>query len=254
MRIVLKFFTCACIVAIACSCSTSKKVLYFQDIEKQKNLEAFRNYEPTIKKDDLLSIIVSGPNKEVAMPYNLTLGENAMSGDPLRSTISYLVDAEGCISFPILGKIHVDGMTRRQLENFLTEEISKDVKNPIVVISFLNYRVTVLGEVRSPGSYTMPSEKTTILQALSMAGDLSISGKRSDILLIRENNGKYEYAKIDLRKSDILNSPYYFMSQNDVIYVSPVPSRISSGTAPTATASLIFSTIGMVLTLALLAF
>lgn len=246
MRIVPIFIIFACTTAILCSCSNAKKVLYFQDIETKKQLEAFQNYEPLIKKDDLLSIIVSGPNKDVTMPYNLTLGENALNTS---STISYLVDAEGYISFPILGKIHVEGMTRRQLEDYLTYRISKDVKNPIVVISFQNYRVTILGEVNSPGTYTMPSEKTTILQALGMAGDLAISGKRSDILLLREKDGNFEYTKIDLRRTDILTSPEYYLCQNDVIYVSPISSRISSGTSPTATASLIFSSLGMILTL-----
>lgn len=255
MNVYLRIFAFATTVALLCSCSTSKKVLYFQDIENKKGLEAFHSYEPVIKRDDLLSIIVSGPNKEVIMPYNLTIGENISgAGDPSRSTIPYHVDANGDIYFPILGKIHVEGMTRRELSAKLIAEISKDIKNPIVVISFLNYRVTVLGEVNSPGSYTMPSEKTTILQALSMAGDLTIAGKRSDILLLREVDGKYEHARIDLRKSDILSSPYYYMSQNDVIYVAPVPSRISSGTTPTGTFSIIFSSISMILAIAVLAF
>lgn len=251
MKSIPIFLTFACITAIVCSCSSSREVLYFQDIENKRQLNAFQNYEPLIKKDDLLNIIVSGPNKDVTMPYNLTLVENTMG---VNSTYPYLVDAEGNINFPILGKLHVEGMTRRQLEDLLTEKISKDVKNPIVVISFQNYRVTILGEVNSPGTYIIPSEKTTILQALGMAGDLTISGKRNNILLIREKEGKIESTKIDLRKSDILTSPNYYVYQNDVIYVSPISSRISSGTTPTATASMIFSSIGMILTLGLLIF
>lgn len=231
------------------SCASSKKVLYFQDIDKNKHLEAFQDYEPTIKKDDKLSIIVSGPNKEVIIPYNLSLGDNITSSG---AVIPYHVDADGNINFPILGKISAEGLTMRELADKLTHEIAKDVKDPIVNISFMNYRVTVLGEVRNPGTYTLPSEKTTVLQALGMAGDLTIAGKRNNVLLLRENNGKYEYVRIDLRKTDILTSPYFYLSQNDVIYVSPVSARISSGTTPSAIFSLVTSSLSMILTILLI--
>lgn len=245
-RMNTRLFIFMCTVLL-CSCASSKKVLYFQDIGQNKNLEALRDYEPAIRKDDQLSILVSGPNKEVVVPYNLS-GDNSSGG----GGIAYHVDLDGYINFPVLGQIRAEGLTRRELAAKLTEEIAKDVKNPIVNISFLNYRITILGEVHSPGTYTLPSEKTTILQALGMAGDLAITAKRKNILLIREADGKYEYARIDLRKTDVFSSPYYYLSQNDVIYVSPVSSRIAGATSPMAVFSLVTSSISLILTIALL--
>mgnify|MGYP003623382677 CR=1 FL=1 len=248
-RPISKLCVCLCAVILASSCVSSRKIAYFRDIDESKLPEAFQDYEPTIKKDDQLNIIVSGPNKEVVMPYNQTLGDN-ISG--IGSTIPYLVDADGCINFPILGRMYVAGLTSRQLADRLTAEIAKDVKNPIVNISFLNYRVTILGEVHAPGTYTLPNEKTTLLQALGMAGDLTITGKRKNVLLIRENERGYEYARIDLSKTELLSSPYYYISQNDVIYVAPVTARIASATTPTTIFSLTTSTLSFLLTIVLL--
>lgn len=219
-----------CLLAIGLlgSCATPGRILYFQDIGKNRALTASRDYEPVIKKDDKLRIIVSAPNKDVVAPYNLTLSGNTGT---TASVMPYLVDADGYINLPTLGLMHVEGMTRRQLEQKLTYIIAQDVVDPIVNVSFENYRITILGDVNSPGTYTMPSERTTILQALGMAGDLTLTGKRNNILLLRETADGYEYVKIDLRKTDILTSPYYYLAQNDVIYVAPSTARISSGTS-----------------------
>lgn len=227
------------IVIAATSCTTSKQILYFQDIEEIEALKIDAEYITKIKKDDLLSIVVSGPEKAVILPFNLTLTESTYSSsvDPSKSVLPYLVDSEGCIDFPILGKIKAEGMTRIELTNYLKDEISQFVKDPVVYIAFSNYKITVLGEVRSPGTYTMPSERTTLLQALGMAGDLTISAKREGILLIREVDGIQEHVTIDLRSADIMNSPYFYLHQNDVLYVPPSSSRIAQGT----TASTIWS-------------
>lgn len=228
-RIITRLIALASIFVSACSCATSGKILYLQDIEKNRHLSALHGYESTIKKDDKLNIVVSAPNREVVAPYNLSLGEPT----GISSIIPYVVDAGGFIDFPVLGQIRVEGMTRRELSAMLTGRISTDVKDPIVNISFADYRVTVLGEVNHPGTYTVPGEKTTIFQALGMAGDLTMTGRRKNVLLLREAGEGYEYAKIDLRKTELFSSPYYYMSQNDVIYVAPSPGRIQSGTAST---------------------
>lgn len=246
--IAARIILCALGAAVMCSCASPRKIIYFQDIGQNKQLKAFHKYEPAIKKDDQLSIVVSAPTKEVVAPYNLTLSDNLSTG----SVMPYVVDTEGCINFPMLGKMHVEGLTRRQLEEKLAHEISKDVKDPIVNVSFLNYRVTILGEVKAPGTYTMPSERTTLLQAIGMAGDLSISANRDKVLLLRESEaGGYEYATIDLRRTDILSSPYYYMNQNDVIYVQPRMSRVSS-TNLAGVISIITSSASLVLTILLL--
>ncbi|MBK5721497.1 polysaccharide biosynthesis/export family protein [Dysgonomonas sp. Marseille-P4677] len=224
------------LIAILLSSCSSRNVVYFQDIDKvgRENLKAYHNYEPKIKKDDMINIIVSALNKDVVAPYN---------SDPS----VYSVDIEGNITFPILGRLKVEGLTLRELSNWLTAMISKDVKKPVVNTSFVNYKVTILGEVRTPGTYVMPSERTTILQALGLAGDLTLGGKRDNVLLIREINGTYEHIKIDLRKSDILSSPHFYLCQNDVIYVAPTSSRSFSGSSQSSIIPLIASTIGIVI-------
>ncbi len=232
---------------LAASCASQKEILYFQDIDQVQFEKMTTDYEAVIKKDDRLTIVVSGPDKTVTAPYNLTLGEMSTGGsgsyNPEQSTLSYLVDPEGNIDFPILGKIHVEGMTRNDLVNYLTEEIGKDVKDPIVYVSFKNYKITILGEVKNPGTYVMDSEKTTILQALGRAGDLTLNALRNDILLIREVNGVLTYVKIDLRNSDILQSSYYFLQQNDVIIVQPSAVRVAAATTATGIWSVLLSSI-----------
>ena len=231
----LKSFLVVAFAAALSSCTTTRDLLYFQDIN-ERQLKALANeYEAVIKKDDRLSIIVSGADKTVTAPYNLTLSEIGATGtasnDPERSVLSYLVDADGNIEFPILGKVHVEGMTRNALVKYLTDEIGKDVKDPIVYVSFRNYKITVLGEVRNPGTYTMDSEKINILQALGRAGDLLLTADRNGILLLREENGVQNHYTIDLRSSDILESPYFYLQQNDVIFVPASATRamVSNG-------------------------
>lgn len=232
---------------VALSCASSKDIVYFQDINDVQLKPLTTEYEAVIKKDDRLSIVVSGPDKMVTAPYNLTLGElssyGASSTDPDRATLSYLVDAEGNIDFPILGTIHVEGMTRNELVDYLTAEISKDVKDPIVYVSFRNYKITVLGEVRNPGTFTIDSEKINILQALGKAGDLQLTAQRDGILLLREVNGVQEHYTIDLRSSDILQSPYFYLQQNDVIVVPPSATRVATATAATGIWGTILSSI-----------
>lgn len=238
MKKISKLIAGVAFITLLSSCSSAKKVTYFQDIDKQEIMAAWQNYEPTIKKDDMLSIIVSGPDKDVVMPYNLQTGGEASY---------YIVDINGYINFPVLGRIQAEGLTLRGLSERLTVEISRDVKNPIVHASFKNYKVTILGEVSSPGTYTMPSERNTILQAIGMAGDISYGAKRKEVLLIREVGGNYEHVRIDLRKTDIFSSPYFYLCQNDVIYVPPTSSRALAGSSQTALLSFITSGLGLVL-------
>jgi len=228
------------------SCTTSKQIVYMQDIDEVALKEITTRYEAKIKKDDLLAIVVSGPDKQVVMPYNLTLSDYTTGTgayNPEQSTLSYLVDSNGDINFPILGKIHVEGMTRSQLVEYLTKRISEDVKDPIVYVSFKNYRITVLGEVRNPGTYQMNSEKITIFEALGKAGDLNLTANRDGIVLIREVNGVNTYFKIDLKTAEVMNKDYFYMQQNDVLYVSPSSKRVSAATTNTGIWSVVLSSI-----------
>ena len=153
------------------------------------------------------------------------------------------MDRNGDIDFPILGKIHVEGMTRNELVDYLTEQIGKDVKDPIVYVSFRNYKITILGEVKSPGTYTIDSEKINVLQALGLAGDLNLTAQRENILLLREVDGVLTHQRIDLRDKALLESPYFYLQQNDVLYVLPSTTRVATATTATAIWSVVLSSI-----------
>lgn len=241
-----KLFLLICVPLMIAGCTSPKEIIYFQDINDVTLQQLTTEYEAKIKKDDMLSIIVSGPDKQVVQPYNLTLSENANYGgsaDPEKSTLPYLVNPQGEIDFPIFGKIYVEGMTRSELVAYLTERISKDVKDPVVYISFKNYKITVLGEVRNPGTYTMDSERISILQALGKAGDLLISAERDNIILIREVKGAQTYHRINLKSAQTLNSDCFYMQQNDVLYIPPSASRVATGTTATSIWSIVLSTV-----------
>lgn len=236
-------------------CTTSKKIIYFQNLDDTQLKPLNTEYEAVIKKDDRLTIVVSGPDKMVCAPYNLTLNEMSSTGslgngsNPEQMTLGYLVDSNGDIDFPILGKIHVEGMTRNDLVNYLTAEIGKDVKEPVVYVAFRNYKITVLGEVRNPGTYTIDSEKINILQALGYAGDLNLTAQRQDILLLREVDGVITHHRIDLKDKEILESPYFYLQQNDVIYVLPSATRVASATTATGIWSVVLSSITTIIAL-----
>ncbi len=239
------------LVIVIAGCTSPKEILYFQDIDENFSESIQSDFEPTIKVDDLLSIVViNASDKSVAQPFNLSLGEmQTFSTNPRTVNLPYLVDKEGNIDFPVFGKIHVEGLTRNELVDDLTKRISEYVNEPIVSIQFMNFRFTVLGEVRTPGTFTTQSEKVSILEALGHAGDLTISAKREDILLIREENGVQNYYNIDLKKKDILTSPYYYISQNDIIYVPPSTVRVAQGTTATSIWSLVLTTLTTTATL-----
>lgn len=250
MRLLLRM----ALIAISLSfvgCATSKDILYFQDIDAVQPVLLAAKYEAVIKKDDELKIIISGPDKAVTDPYNMTLADVSVgfttNNAPETPMMSYLVDADGNINFPILGRIHVEGLTRIQLIDYLTREIGKDVKDPIVYVSFKNYKITVLGEVRSPGTYTYNSEKITVLQAIGYAGDLTVTAMRDGIILLREEDGVLRHIKIDLRDSSILDSPYYYLQQNDVLYVPPSSTRLVAANSATGLWSTILSSVSTVI-------
>lgn len=224
------------------SCTSSSNIVYFQDIDTVKEIDNEAAYITRIMKDDLLQIIVSGPDKSVVQPFNLTLNEsNNIQGSIEGSVIAYLVDAEGYIDFPILGRIYVEGMTRMELISYLTTRIKEYVKEPVVVVNFKNYKITILGDVAKPGSYRIDSERTTLLQALGLAGDLTITAKRKNVLLIRDIDGVQTPIRIDLTSKYITSSPYFYLHQNDVLYVEPSSKRIAQGTIATSVWSLLFS-------------
>ncbi len=248
--VVSRLILFACCLTLA-GCATSRDLLYFQDIDEVTLGELTRHYELVIKRDDELKIIVSGPDKSVTDPYNMTLADITSGftthNEPETPMMSFLVDTNGDINFPVLGRIHVEGMTRLQLIDYLTEEIGKDVKNPIVYVNFKNYKITVLGEVNAPGTYTYKTERVNVLQALGMAGDLTVAAKRDGVLLLREVDGVMQHYRFDLRESSLLDSPYFYLQQNDVLYVPPSSSRLMTKNSATNIWGAVLSSISTVI-------
>ncbi len=213
-------------ISIFSSCVSRKEIVYFQDIEELVQKEGVNTSEITLKPNDLLSIIVSAADLEAARPFNVIVESRPIiSGNDLvmnnTQQLGYLVDSAGDIHFPVLGKIHVEGLTTKKLNELLIQKLSTYLKDPIVNIRVQNFTISILGEVHRPGTFTVAGEKISLPEALGLAGDLTIYGKRDNILVIRENGTKKDYAYLDFRSSDVLESEYYYLKQNDIVYVEP---------------------------------
>jgi polysaccharide export outer membrane protein len=214
------------------SCASRKDIVYYQGIDGTTPQEKSNSYEIKMQPDDLLMIIVSAEDPEIAMPFNLKTFSvsNASKLDIVRGqeTVQlYLVDAQGTIDFPVLGKLKVSGLTRSEVLKMLQDKIAVYIKNPIINLRVMNFKISVQGEVNLPGSYPVASERITLIEALTMAKDLTIYGKRNNILVIREIDGVKSYNRVDITKSDFINSPFYYLAQNDVVYVEPNKNKIN---------------------------
>ena len=214
-----------CVVVLCTSCASSKKVVYLQDVVPLKQQDIEQKYEVYVHNDDLLAIMVNSKNPELALPFNMPMVSYQLGSQtaPQQRVLGYLVDTNGDIDFPILGKLHVAGLTRLQLTDMIKQRLIDEdlIKDPIVTVQFLNYKVSVMGEVNRPGSFNISGDRITLLEALSMAGDLTIYGRRDRVAVIREKDGKRTILMHDLRSSDIFNSPCYYLQQNDIVYVEP---------------------------------
>lgn len=224
-----------CMAILTASCTSSKQIAYFQDLKPgQENVITVNATPLRLQPNDKVSIIVSTTDSRLNSLYNLpvartNLGSNSTDGS-LGSTSSdsnvapYTIDSQGNINFPVLGKLHIAGMTREEVAEYIRRElISRDLaKNPIVTVEYLNLSVSVLGEVSHPGRFGINREDYTILDALSAAGDLTIYGKRDNIRVLREENGVQKVYTLDLSSGrNLTQSPVYYLQQNDVIYVEP---------------------------------
>ncbi len=213
------------------ACSSKKDILYMQDIESMEAMTTDNYNPPTIRANDILKINVASFDMEAAMPFNLiqparNISELGRTNN--REIQGYIVNNDGTIEFPVLGTLEVAGKTRQELVTFLKKEIGAYLKDPIINIEIINYKITVLGEVNRPGTFTISNERITLLEALGMAGDLNIYGKRNNILLLREDNGQRIYHKIDITQSDFIQSPFYYLKQNDVLYVQPNSAQVGA--------------------------
>ena len=211
-------------------CSSYKKVPYMQDPETVNSYgKEIPLYDAKIMPKDLLSITVNTSDPRAAAPFNLTVQSPLNTNIKDMYTTSqpalqqYLVNNEGEIDFPVLGKIKVGGLTKNEAESMIREKLQPYLKEtPIVTVRMANYKISVLGEVKSPGTFTVSNEKVNVLEALAMAGDMTIYGVRDNVKLIREDaQGKRQIVMLDLTKSDLVLSPYFYLQQNDILYVTP---------------------------------
>lgn len=231
------------------SCKTKKDVVYFQNAKNFETIVNTDTFKAKLKVGDILSIFVSTLDLTVTKPYNLIMESGGGQGQ----FIDYLIDTDGNIDYPVLGKVKLLGLTIEEAKQLFKKKFEEGqlLKDPVIIIRFLNYRVTVAGEVRSPGVYTVSGERISILEALGMAGDLTIKGRRDNVLVVRDFNGTKTYSRIDLTNKEVFNSPVYYLTQNDYVYVEPNNSAVSSASGDTRIGTIISIT-SFVLTTALI--
>lgn len=207
------------------SCASRREVVYFQDAKSFETVVNTESFTPRLKIDDLLSIHVSAFDAESVRPFNLTKG---MSEAGRVEELDFLIDKDGFIDYPLVGKIKLIGLTIEEAKAEMVNKLKDYLKDPIINIRIKNFRVTVLGEVNRPGTYTINSERISITEALGLAGDLRIKGRRDNVLVVRDFNGAKTYTRINLTSKEFINSPVYYLTQNDLVYVEPNQSAITS--------------------------
>ena len=229
MKKLISFIFAMSLLLAMTSCGSSKSVAYIQNSDSIAYDNSRFLYDAKIMPKDQLTITVNTVNPEASLPYNLLLQNSYTQGRTLSTTggtlMPYLVDNEGYINFPVVGRLKVSGLTKSECENMILEKIRPymaETENPVVTVRMSSYSVSVIGEVARPGSFQVAREKITILEALAQAGDLTIYGVRDKVKLIREDaTGKKEIHTLDLTNANIVNSPYYYLQQNDIVYVEP---------------------------------
>ena len=257
MKKYIFFFLTLVVVLGFSSCTNTKKVAYFQNIDSISLAASRGLYDARIMPKDELTITVSTSDPEAATPFNLAVAKPLTTGATLSAAssgalLTYLVDNDGNINFPVLGSIHVQGLTKRECEELIRQRVQPylaETENPIVKVSMSSYRISVLGEVARPGVYPVTYEKMSILEALAQAGDLTIYGSRDNVLLLREDaNGEKHQVRLNLNDANLINSPYFYLQQNDAIYVTPNKSKATSADIGQAT-TLTFSAISILVSI-----
>jgi polysaccharide export outer membrane protein len=250
-RILLCVFIIIQIVFIDMSCISARKTVYFYNVKDTTFYQTGEKNDAVIQKNDILSISISSLNPEASAIFNTTnnfvISSTTAAGSNSQSA-GYLVNTEGYIELPILGNIKAAGLTKDQLKDNITKTIleKKLLINPIVNIRHLNFEVTVIGEVAHPTVITVPSEKISLIKAIGLAGDLTIYGKRENILLIREEDGKKKTRHININSSNFFNSPYYYLRPNDVVYVEPNKAKVASSTRTQQLLPIILSSLSII--------
>lgn len=253
------FYSLLFLAHVFTSCINTKKITYFRDIpdtSHKSSAQITRYSDPLIQPDDILSITIQTIDPTTSVVIN-QLGApmpavGTSSANPIgqQQISGFLVDKEGFVELTMIGKVKLDSLTTYQARELIRTKALQYFKNVSVNVRFANFKITVLGEVAKPATYTVPNEKVTLLDALGLAGDLTIYGKRDNVLLIRDNNGQKEFERFDLRSSKIFESPYYYLKQNDVIYVQANRSKVAStNSVRTQTYAIIGTTLSVLIVL-----
>ena len=244
-------------VLVLGSCGSTKNVAYFQNADSVNLTASKMLYEAKIMPKDELTITVVTTDPKASLPFNLAVSSTLGTGGQLSqggSTLQgYLVNNDGDIEFPVIGKIHVSGLTKNQCEELVKSKVKpflSDEENPVVTVRMASYRVVVTGEVNAPKVVSVPQEKMSIIEALTAAGDLTIYGKRENVMLIREDaQGQKSVHRLNLNDANIINSPYYYLQQNDIVYVEPNKVKAQNSAIGSST-SLIFSSLSILTSIA----
>jgi polysaccharide export outer membrane protein len=247
------------ILGLLSSCASRQDVVYFQDEAISTALENQNaNFELRYKTDDLLTINVSSSQAfdaeglDVTKPFNLpavSYNSTVIDAQGNLKMQAYLIDVNGNIEFPVLGQLKLGGLTKGEANDLLKSKLKVYINDPLVTIRLANFTISILGEVKNPGTFTIQDERVSLPEALGMAGDLTIYGRRDNVILIREVNGEKQYAKLDLRSVNIMNSPNYYLTQNDVIYIEPNSAKVRSSSY-NQNNGIIISAIGTLATIA----
>jgi polysaccharide export outer membrane protein len=238
-------------VGLMYSCASKEDVVYFNGMSSADNSIGLDSYSPTYHIDDELVIIVNALDAEAARPFNkssVSVSLDILDARGRERIQTYRVDPDGNVNFPVLGKLKLAGLNRSQATLMLQDKLADYIKDPIVDIETVNYRITVLGEVNRPGTFTAVNERITLVEALSLAGDLTIYGERENVLVIQDYDGKKTYTRVNLKSNDLFNSPVYYLSQNDVVYVEPNKTR-SKDSAISSQTGVILSSLGLLISM-----
>ncbi|RYY63092.1 MAG: polysaccharide export protein [Chitinophagaceae bacterium] len=238
----------AALVVLICfsSCVNTRNATYFNDLKDSRIATNQPIPELLLQKNDILSITVTSLNPEASIIFNMPPA--TVSGTEIASTNGYLINSDGNIEFPILGNVKAAGITKEQLKNNITKSLidRKLLTDPIVSIRYKNFKVTVLGEVKSPMVLPVPSEKISLLEAIGLAGDLTIYAKRDNVMVIRDEGNARVVKRLNLNSDEIFTSPYYYLKSNDIVYVEPNKARVASATRSQQLLPIVFSALSVV--------
>ena len=223
----INFFSLFIVVSFfLISCASKKDVVYFQNAGDYETIVSDNSHTNKFKIDDVVTINVSTLDPQASLPFNLFKG--AEEGGFRPEQLDYIIDKNGEIDFPVLGSVKIVGLSPEETKLLIKEKLNSYLKDPIINIRLKNFTVSVLGEVARPGTYPVNGEQITVLEAIGLAGDLTIKGMRKNVMVIRDFNGTKVYTRIDLTQKESLNSPVYYLTQNDVVYIEPNKSAITS--------------------------